>query len=653
MRRSKRIPAVALLGLLVAGGAPGAYAAEHPPALRLKDQVPVPGQFDRLSRVGASAVRLIIRGHEAIYFGIEPEGAAKDTLWLVYDSAQEEINRLPAVADLAASAREPALEDRWAGIDRWRRCFERAEREDLLKIEHLEEGFACRAVPGPKPDRPAELFVDRPGAAPVRLGPLAPSDDRPLSQVHWLRMMPSGDIAVLAGDGKRTVLQIYQNPMLDAIDAQWNAIMNHAYRGEPTVRAKYLGSLYDLSEYADRAFDPYLPASDGRFYFGMMPHHSSQSGPVFAFDPKENRVQLLGDIASMAGIDREDAVPYMMHSSLFELGGKIYLTGQDPHYGGWNFPCSPGEQPRRFLGSPVVEYDPATGESRSLGIPFPGDRGIFRLGGDSERNALYVRLGYGRRHYGPLEWHRLTLDEEGNIAGKPRRLPFPEQPAEIVLGPDGTIFGVVPDLKLRESFQQKRRARESTDDITPTCYLYRVDPELRKAERVATVTGTWDVRWAPWQDGKPTAVGIGDDALYELDLKRGAIRRTVERPSIMVIELGSYNLHNGKMFFMPRVQAEDRIAGRTMALYSVDLRSGKTLYYGLIVGHQGRRPKDLNRFAFLPDGRIFASGTVYAKPGDRHYMPRYRDSEPYRLDCAAFVIERLPPGKPAKLAADN
>jgi hypothetical protein len=90
-----------------------------------------------------------------------------------------------------------------------------------------------------------------------------------------------------------------------------------------------------------------------------------------------------------------------------------------------------------------------------------------------------------------------------------------------------------------------------------------------------------------------------------------------------------------------------------MALYSVDLRSGKTLYYGLIVGHRGRRPKDLNRFAFLPDGRIFASGTVYARPGDRNYMPRYRDSEPYRLDCAAFVIERLPPGKPAKLAGED
>ncbi len=99
------------------------------------------------------------------------------------------------------------------------------------------------------------------------------------------------------------------------------------------------------------------------------------------------------------------------------------------------------------------------------------------------------------------------------------------------------------------------------------------------------------------------------------------------------------------MYLMPRVQAKDRVAGRTTALYSIDLDTGKTLYYGLVVDGQGRRPKDLNRFTFLPDGRIFTTGTVYALPTDRRYMPRYRDSEPYRLDCGAFLIDRLPPGR--------
>jgi len=344
----------------------------------------------------------------------------------------------------------------------------------------------------------------------------------------------------------------------------------------------------------------------------------------------------------------------MMHSSLFEMNGKIYFTGQDCHYANGDFPVAREQDRARYLGSPIVEYDPQTGNARGLGIPLPGDHALFRITGDGRRNVLYVRRGYGRRHYGPLVWYRLALDEQGNLAGKPQPLPFPEMqhPAEILIGADGAIFGVVPDLRLQETFQQRQRSRQSTADITPTCYVYRADPELHNAERTGTITGTWEIRWAPGQHGRPAAIGIGDEAFYRIDLKTGAVRPTVPRPPIRVLEIGSYVLHDGKMYLMPRVEAHGRIAGRTMAIYSVDMSSGQTLYHGLIVDGQGRRPKDLNRCTFLPDGRIFTTGTVYGLPADRNYMPRYRDSEPYRLDCAALVIDKLPPGKPLQPQAD-
>ncbi|MHC4401454.1 MAG: Kelch repeat-containing protein [Planctomycetota bacterium] len=629
-----------------------AVGAEYPPTTRLRDQVLVAERPDRASLSETTATSGITRGYEAIYFSVELREASRR---VVYDTAQKKITRVDA--DPARSHAQPVgLSDNWAGIDRWRRHFERAEREDLLAMEHLEDGFGCRAQVGRGPGTPVVIHLDRPALdTTTRLCALQPYEDRPLYQFYWLRMMPSGDVAVLAGDGKVAVLQIYENPMLDAIGAQWNALMNYAYRGEPKVRAQYVGSLYDLSEYADRAFDPYLLASDGRVYFGTMPHHSSESGPVFAFDPKPNKLVLLGDVARMAGVHQAGAAPHMMHSSMFEMNGKIYFTGQDCHYANWNFPVQREQDRARYLGSPIVEFDPQTRQARGLGIPLPGDHALFGINGDGQRNALYVRRGYSRRHYGPLIWHRLALDEQGNLSGKPRAFPFPEEqhPEEILIGPNGTVFGVVPDLKLQETFQQKRRARESTDHITPTCYVYRVDPELREAKRIATITGTWDVRWAPWQHGKPSAVGIGDECFYQIDLRTGAVRQTVKRPQIPAIELGPFVLHDGKMYLMPRVEAKDRIAGRTMALYSVDLRSGQTLYYGLIVDNQGRRPKDLNRFTFLPDGRIFATGTVYGLPTDRNYMPRYRDSEPYRLDCAALVIDNLPPGRPFEPEANS
>ena len=623
-----------------------ADAKDYPPTTELMDQVLVAKQPDRSGRYGATAVRLITRGYEAIYFSIKPGGGSKAPRWFVYDTAQKKITAVSGEVDLPSS--EPTLRDDWAAMDRWRRYFTPAGREDLLAIEHLEEGFSCHARQGRSPGKPAEIFVDRASADSARLCALEPYEGRTLHQVHWLRLMPSGCVAVLASDGKVTVLQIYENPMLDAIGAQWNALMNHAYRGEPTVRARYLGSLYDFSEYADRGFDPFLLASDGRVYFGTMPHHSSESGPIFCFAPQQRKLTLLGDIARMAGVHQPGAAPHMMHSGMIEMNGKIYFTGQDCHYAGWNFPCEREEDRARYLGSPLVEYDPQTTESRSLGIPLPGDHALFRIKGDPARNTLYVRRGYDRRHYGPLVWYRLALDEQGDLSGKPQKLPFGEHPAAIHIGPDGSVFGVVPDLKLQETFQQKSRARESTDQITPTCYLYRCDPPLRRAERLTTLTGTWDIRWATGQTGESRAIGMGDDHIYELDLKTGAIRATVKRPDIQVMEMGPGVVRENIMYLMPRVLATDRSARRTTAVYTVDLRSGKTLYHGVIVDNQGRRPKDLNRFIFLPDGRIFVTGTVYGLPSDKNYMPRYRDSEPFRLDCAALMIDELPPGKPVE-----
>jgi hypothetical protein len=470
MRRSVEAFFAFSLVLLLSTPVCVSATAEYPPVTRLKNQVLVAERPARASPTGTTATSGITRGYEAIYFSVESRGKLNR---VVYDTAQKKI--IPVDADPARSAAKPIdLSDSWDGIARWRRHFERAERPDLLTIEHLEQGFGCRAQPGRGPGEAAEIILERQEAGKTtRLCALEPYQNRVLHGVCWLRMMPSGDIAVLTGD-----------------------------------------------------------------------------------------------------------------------------AGQ---------------------------------------------------------NALYVRRGYSRRHYGPLVWYRLKLDEQGGLAGKPQVFPFPEgqHPAEVLIGAVGTLFGVVPDLELLATFQQKRRARESTDDITPTCYAYRVDPELRKAERTATITGTWDIRWAPWQHGKPVAIGIGDDAFYRIDLKTGVVRRSVKRPEIRALEIGSYVLHDGKMYLMPRVQAENRIAGRTMALYSVDLTSGETLYYGLIVGSQGRRPKDLNRFTFLPDGRIFTSGTVYGSSTDRNYMPRYRNSEAYRLDCAAFVIDKLPPGKPFEPQSDT
>jgi len=462
--------------------------------------------------------------------------------------------------------------------------------------------------------------------------------------VTWLRLMRSGNVAVLARNDKVTVLQIYENPLLNPLCAQWYGLMENAFKDEPTLKARNLGSLYEFSEHADRAFDPILVATDGRAYFGTMPHHSSEGAPLFAFDPKTDKLTCLGDIDRLAGVHQPGvAVPNMNHSSAFEMNGKVYFTGEDPNYGDWSFPIEPGKAKPTYKGSPILEYDLKTGKARGLGIPIPGDNGLFRITGNPKRNVLYVRRGYARDYYGPLVWYALQLDANGNLRGEPKKFPFDLHPHGLLIAADSTIFCAIPEAASWQAFSEKRKKQEKTDGIAPQCEIYRLGPDLGKPERVATVPGTWEIHWTPWQHGQPTAIGVGDRAIYRLDLKTGAVEKIAEPPAQFRSGEGCVAVHGGKLYRIAWSQPRTR-AGRTSGLYTLDLATGQARFHGLIVDQAGRRVKDLNHFCILPDGRLFAVGTVYGLPTDRHSMARYRDGEPYRLDCAAFVIDKLPSG---------
>jgi hypothetical protein len=278
-------------------------------------------------------------------------------------------------------------------------------------------------------------------------------------------------------------------------------------------------------------------------------------------------------------------------------------------------------------------------------VPFAGNPGIFRISGDPKRNVLYLRRGYHRGYLWPLTWFAIPLDAQGNFAGEPKKFPLDEHPHDILVAADGTIYCSVPEPKSYQQFLERRQKRQKTDDITPQTDVYRITPDLSKAERITTLAGGWEIVFAPWQDGKPTAIGVTDREVVRLDLAKGTVERITGCPKAFQAGHGTTLLRDNTLYTIRWVQPKGT-GSRTSGLYSLDLATGKAFYHGVIVDDAGRRPKDLNHFAFLPDGRIFAEGTAYGLPTDRHYMPRYRDSEPYRLDGIGLVIEKLPPGMP-------
>jgi len=121
--------------------APG---AEHPPATRLKDQVLVAERPNRASLDGTTATSGITRGYEAIYFSIDSRGASRR---VVYDTAQKKMTRVDD--DPVRSVAKPiALSDRWAGLDRWRRHFEQA---DKYRQQAIEKNAVCLAAGAVRP----------------------------------------------------------------------------------------------------------------------------------------------------------------------------------------------------------------------------------------------------------------------------------------------------------------------------------------------------------------------------------------------------------------------------------------------------------------------------------------------------------------------
>ncbi|HUT32835.1 MAG TPA: hypothetical protein VNE39_05105 [Planctomycetota bacterium] len=653
-----RTVATSLFLWLIACSATAAERVDYPPAARLKHQCLVVSIPEHGDRGGSPFARLIQRGFEAIWFTVASGSTPRATRWVVYDTAQRKIIPLsgePEKPKAKSPKEEPPLPagvkpshfDRWRSGDRWRNAFKQAKLEDVLAQANLQEGFGCSARDGASANDAAQILLHRPPVGEgVKLCSLEPFEGQTLHIVYWLRLMPSGDVAVLAGNAKATVLQVYENPLLDTICAQWNTLLNEAFKAEPVVKAHCVGSLYDLSPYADRAFDAIPVASDGRAYFGTMPHHASESGPLFAFDPKQDKLVLLGDIGRLGGVHRPDAVPQMMHGNAFEMNGKVYFTGQDPHYGGWDFPVARPEDKPRYLGSPIVEFDLKTQKARALGVPFAGNPGIFRISGDPRRSVLYLRRGYHRGHEWPLTWFAIPLDARGNFAGEPKKFPLDDHPHDLLVAADGTIYCSVPEPKSYKVFLERRRQRQKTDDITPQTDVYRIAPDLAKAERITTLAGGWEIAFAPWQDGQPTAIGVTDREVVRLDLAKGTVEKIADCPKAFQAGHGTTLLRGNTLYTIRWVQPKGA-GSRTSGLYSLDLATGKAFYHGVIVDDAGRRPKDLNHFAFLPDGRIFAEGTAYGLPTDRHYLPRYRDSEPYRLDGVGLVIEKLPPGQPA------
>ncbi|MCY3020842.1 MAG: hypothetical protein NTW87_17635 [Planctomycetota bacterium] len=545
------------------------------------------------------------------------------------------------------------------------------EYADIVVQGHMQEGYVCFARDGGREGEAAHLFCWRPSAgAPVDLGPLASCEGQTLSRVYALRNALLGRIAVLAGNGSVTVLQVYEPPLIETVTAIERAVAARAHGSDPTAKIRTVDSLYKFGEQPDRGFDPMLAASDGKIYFGAMPHHPTKGSPIFRYDPAADKLEALGEIDELAGTKGPGLVPDMIHAAPFEMNGRIYFTGQDPFYGNRGFPGMTKEN-TKYAGSPLVACEIKSGAFSSLGIPFqnipaPGEgkvlgaESLFYITGDPKKNVLYLRRTYEEGY-----WYSLKIGADGKPAGPPTPLALPVHATSVHVTPDGAMY--YPTVK--DTPKDGGAARDAkAPGVRSPGEIHRFDPGTGKDEVVVTFDAETlngaafpsdpkaplqvnnKCQWIRGQDGQAEIIGRipAVHMLVRFNTKTGELRKAFvffpDNPAVFPAKLGQLiwtgpcYRHGEKVYWLPRVGVKNV---RMVRLLAADLAAGSLTDCGILVDQNGRHVVECDTGTFGPDGKFYLGGMIQGRPSDPYTIGRAAFG-PGKTDSGFFVIERLP-----------
>jgi len=685
------IVCVAVFGgasLAVAAGA----AKVHYPA---KTELTYEALVCRAPEVGNSAAAIrhwvVTRGYDGISFAVDPGDPAKGSRRVCFDTGQRKVvtllddvnarighapqagvrghrvttTRQVGMADpagtgsagrnhtLAIARRVEGLEegqiDQWSYADKWLGRLRPKDNPEIIEAGGLAQGFVAFA-PSAKAGEAAHLFCYRPALSEkTDLGPLARYEGQTLSKVYRLHILPSGDVAVLAGNDEITVIQIYQSPIMDTACAQLQAVQDKAGKDRPKVVIRTVQSLYDYAENADRTFGSMMSASDGRFYFGVMPHHPTIGSPVFRYNPKSDRLTHFGEFDALAKAKGPGLIPCMLHAPPVEMNGRLYWTGQDPFYGDHGFPGMTREN-TRFAGSPLLMYDMKTEKWTPLGIPIPSDhpglarpgpgrrmmgwQSVFHMFGDARHGDLYMRPGYDTG-----DWWVAKVGPDGHLTTEPKKAAFKGWTASLHLAEDGMIY-----YPLRgEEVGEDNRAG-------PKCDIWRFNPDTQTNEKIASFDGsevsglppprrrrggfTSRARWVTGSHVPGQILGMLPSyrTIFRFDIKTGTATRLVRRP----YGYGSLAVHNGKAYFFQRDQHTYPFP--TTRLHVLDAATGKSKNLGTVVDDRGRWIFQVTDTCVSHDGKMIISAEVWGLPGE-NYGRRYRYVRPGRVNSCLWVID--------------
>ena len=133
-------------------------------------------------------------------------------------------------------------------------------------------------------------------------------------------------------------------------------------------------------------------ASDGRIYYVLSTEGHDVGGRMFAFDPKTEKVAVVGDLTEACGEkDAKTVVQGKSHVTFVESGGKLYFATHIGYYSiidGMEKMGIPPPGWKPYPGGHLLSYDLKTGRFENLALA-PDGEGVITFNMDVKRGRLF------------------------------------------------------------------------------------------------------------------------------------------------------------------------------------------------------------------------------------------------------------------------
>lgn len=402
---------------------------------------------------------------------------------------------------------------------------------------------------------------------------------------------------------------------------------------------------------ADSNFYSLSRASDGNIYYTLSSHDVNTHGRVYRYEPKADKVTLLGDLGELTGEAGKKSIPQgKSHCPFFEFDGKLYLSTQYGFFlssGDKERPAGVPEGYRPYPGGHFLSYDLANGKFEDL-VTGPAEEGIIAMQLDPARKRIYG-LTWPKGYFLVYDISTRCLRNLGKVS---RDGETGEGQGYLCLCRSLGLWPETGDIYFTNA----------DGEILRYCFKKDIVESVAGVNMKRDIFGTWDphqpghqgYNWRDlfWHDEEHVFYGVHPRSAYLFRFDPTRPRLTLldricsqefrESGQFETFRYGYLSLRLGldkrTIYYLTsgELPVDDaRKVREVVHLVTYHLPTGRYLDHGILQLPDGRYPKTAHTLAVHPNGRLYACPWI-------EYLPLNADGQaPCECDLISFSPGKL------------